>query len=141
MVAVRDMVAATLIGIVALGVAQGWAQEQVDITAPAPPRRAPEPIVIPPGDHGQATRPSDADYYPQSPKVRHDPAFLGPLSSKTESARGTGRMGIAGWTSPGTPVGAAQTGHGEVSGWFAFGFTYEWNGPPPPETPAKRRVR
>lgn len=131
MVAMRALVAAILSGTVALAAAPVRAEEQVDITAPAPARRAPEPIVIPPGDHGQATRPSDADYYPQSPKVRHDPAFVGPLSAKTQSARGTGRQGLAGWTSPSTPVGSAQTGYGEVNGWFAFGFAYEWNGPPP----------
>jgi hypothetical protein len=141
MMAMRGLLAMTLSGVIVLGAVHGRAQEQVDITAPSPPRRAPEPIVIPPGDHGEATRPSDADYYPQSPKVRHAPAFVGPLSVKTESARGTGRLGLTGWTAPGTPVGAALTGHREVSGWFAFGFTYEWNGPPPPGTPATRPIR
>jgi hypothetical protein len=106
--------------------------QQVDITAPTPPARRPEPVVIPPGDHGQATRPSDADYYPRPPLVRHDPAFIAPLSTKIESPRGTGRAGIAGWTAPNTPVGTPQTGHREVSGWFAFGFAFEWGGPPPP---------
>lgn len=112
--------------------------QPVVITAPTIPVRPPEPIVIPPGDHGQATRPSDADYYPQSPLVRHDPAFVGPLSSKTESPRGTGRFGLGGWTSPNTPVGSVGsggTGYREVSGWFAFGFTFEWGGPPPPAKP------
>jgi len=104
--------------------------QQVDITIPAPDR-AREPVVIPPGDHGQATRPSDADYYPQPPKVRHDPAFIGPLSSKTQTPTSTGRVGAAGWTAPNTPVGAAQTGWRDVNGWFALGFAFEWGGPPP----------
>jgi hypothetical protein len=112
--------------------------QPVEITAPTPSARQPEPIIIPPGDHGQATRPSDADYYPMSPLVRHDPAFIAPLSSKTESpGGGTGRAGISGWTAPNTPVGSAQA-HREVSGWFAFGLTFEWGGPPPP---AKRPDR
>jgi hypothetical protein len=120
----------------------GWSvpavAQQVDITAPRPPRRPLEPIVIPPGDHGQATRPSDADYYPQPPLVRHDPAFIAPLSKKIETPGGTGRLGAAGWTAPNPPVGAAQTGHREVAGWFGFGFAFEWGGPPPP---AKRPAR
>jgi len=103
--------------------------QEVEIKAPAPARRAPEPIVIPPGDHGQATRPSDADYYTDPPKVRHEPAFIGPLSSKREGSEASGRVGIAGWTAPSTPAGPAQISR-EVSGWFAFGFAFEWGGPP-----------
>ena len=112
------------------------AAQQVDITAPAP-ERAREPVLLPPGDHYRATRPSDADYYPETPRVRHDPTFIGPLSSKTEGPGGPGRMGVAGWTSPNTPVGAAQTGRREVTGWFALGFAFEWGGPPPAKRPAR----
>ncbi|MGH7312946.1 MAG: hypothetical protein ACREJV_07225 [Candidatus Rokuibacteriota bacterium] len=105
-----------------------WASAQeVEIKAPAPARRPPEPIVIPPGDHGQATRPSDADYYPTPPKVRHEPAFIRPLSAKSPET--SGRAGIAGWTAPSTPVGPAQITR-EVSGWFALGFAFEFGGPP-----------
>jgi hypothetical protein len=108
--------------------ASGWAlAQEVEIKAPTPSTRAPEPIVIPPGDHGQATRPSDADYYPSAPRVRHDPTFIGPLSSKRPD--GSGRSGLAGWTAPSTPVGPAQVFR-EVNGWFAFGFAFEWGGPP-----------
>ncbi len=103
------------------------AGQQVEIKAPGPGTGAPEPIVIPPGDHGQATRPTDADYYPRTPQVRHEPAFIGPLSAKREQPE-AGRVGIAGWTSPGTPVGPAQISR-EVNGWFAFGFAFEWGGP------------
>ena len=129
---------AILIGVLGalLGVAPVSGQ-QVDITIP-PPERALEPVVIPPGDHGQATRPSDADYYPQPPKVRHDPAFIGPLSSKIQTPTSTGRAGVSGWTAPNTPVGAAQTGWRDVNGWFALGFTFEWGGPPPPNNRAPR---
>jgi hypothetical protein len=113
----------------------GWVgsavAQPVEITAPTPSVRPPEPIVIPPGDHGQATRPSDADYYPKPPMVRHDPTFIGPMSSKTETLRSTGRVGFAGWTAPTPPVGSAQTWQ-EVTGYFALGFAIEWGGPPPP---------
>jgi hypothetical protein len=110
-------------------VTPGFAQE-VEITAPPPQR---ERFVVPPGDHEQATRPSDADYYPRTPGVRHDPAFIGPLSRKTQ----TGRVGVAGWTSPASPVGASQL-HGEITGWLALGVAIEWGGPRAVKPPAAR---
>lgn len=120
---------------VALGAAAPALAQQVEIEAPAPPPRVREPVVIPPGDHYQATRPSDADYYPRAPAVRPDPTFIGPFSRKTE----TGRAGLAGWTAPATPVGSPQAGHREVPGWFVLGFAVEWGGPPPPApTPTRR---
>ncbi len=112
----------------------GLAQE-VNITAPAP-ERAREPFVVPPGDHYDATRPSDADYYMPGPKVRDDPAFIGPLSSK--SADGTGRSGVGGWTAPNTPViHSESSGYRDNNGWFALGFAFEWGGPPPRRAPAR----
>jgi hypothetical protein len=105
--------------------------QQVEIAVPSPQRHR-EPAVLPPGDHYQATRPSDDYYPPPGQRVRYDPAFIATLSVKTESPAGTGRAGVAGWTSPNTPVGAAQTGHRELNGWFALGVAVEWGGPPPP---------
>ena len=105
------------------------------IPQPAP-ERSRQPVVMPPGDHYQATRPSDADYYPYPPLVRYDPAFIGPLSKKIETPTSTGRVGIAGWISPNTPVGSEQTYRRWDTGWFVLGFAVEWGGPPP--APAKR---
>ncbi len=105
--------------------------QEVEIEAPSPvqPRA---PIVVPPGDHYQMTRPSDADYYRQPPRVRYDPTFVGPLSAKRQTPTTTGRLGVAGWTSPNTPVGPMANHQREVAGWFAFGLAFEWGGPPPP---------
>jgi hypothetical protein len=130
------VVAAGLLGLAALASPVG--AQQVEIEAPAPrPERV--PILVPPGDHYEMTRPSDADYYPDAPRVRYDPTFIGPLSERRLTPAGlTGRAGIAGWTAPQTPVGAESTGRREVSGWFALGFAVEWGGPPPP---ARRPVR
>lgn len=125
------IIVAVLASILTALVAAPVAAQPVEITAPTP-HRGREPVVLPPGDHYVVTRPSDADYYPQPPRVRHDPTFISPLSTKTESTTGTGRAGIAGWTSPNPPVGSEQTGHRDVTGWFAFGFAFEWGGPPPP---------
>ncbi len=132
----------TMLGVFVVGVAvlltAPVAAQQVEIEAPAPTTRA-EPVVIPPGDHYDATRPSDADNYPDArPDVRYDPSFVGPLSRKFETATGTGRMGVAGWTSPSTPVPTRQV-YQETTGWFALGFAVEWGGPPTP--PAKRTTR
>lgn len=127
-----------VVGLVVLTAMPALAQ-QVEIEAPAP-RKAPEPLVIPPGDHYEAPRPSDADNYPDPrPDVRYDPTFVGPLSRTFEVANGTtGRVGIAGWTSPNTPIPTRQT-YQETTGWFALGFAIEWGGPPAP--PAKRPAR
>jgi hypothetical protein len=95
--------------------------QEVEITAPPPQR---ERLVIPPGDHEQVTRPSDADYYSRTPAVRQDPAFFRPLSRRTEA----GRVGVAGWTAPAPPVSAAQL-HREVTGWIAVGVAIEWGAP------------
>src|SRR3989454_9025787 len=108
-----------------------------EIKNPAPPAaREPERDVIPPGLYDE-TRPSDADHYPRGGQVQHDPAFFGPLSRRRETPTSTGRIGIAGWASPNTPVGAPSgTGWKEVSGWFALGFSVTWDGPPPARRPA-----
>jgi hypothetical protein len=128
------LVARTVIAVLVIAIV-AWAgsavAQPVEITAPTPSVRPPEPIVIPPGDYGQVTRPSDADYYAHPPMVRYDPAFIGPMSNKTENPRSTGRVGIAGWTSPTTPVGSAQNWR-EITGYFALGFAVEWGGPLPP---------
>jgi len=119
-----------LVIVLALAAAAPAFAQQVKIVAPPPPRER-ERGVISPGLHYEITRPSDADYYPQPPRVEHDPAFIAPVSTETETATSTGRTGLAGWTSPNTPAGPAVAGaHNEVSGWFALGFAFTWGGPP-----------
>jgi hypothetical protein len=109
-------------------IAAAPAAAQVDLrAAPKPPVR--ERVIIEPG-LSNATRPSDLDRYPRSSGVRHDPAFIAPLSSKRVSPISTGRVGVSGWTSPNTPVGGAAVNWGEVTGWFGFGISFTWDGPP-----------
>lgn len=120
------VLAVLLIGALA---APAFAQ-QVKITAPPPPRER-ERGVISPGLHYETTRPPDADYYPQAPRVEHDPAFIAPVSVETETPTSTGRAGLSGWTSPNTPTGPTVAGaHNEVTGWFALGLSVTWGGPP-----------
>ena len=114
----------------AMAITAPAAAQQVDIQKPAPPpqRIEREPEVISPG-LSEERRPIEADNYPPTGgRVPHEPAFIRGLSSKTA----TGRVGIAGWTSPNTPVGGSIAGWHEVSGWFAIGFSATWDGPPPP---------
>lgn len=65
------------------------------------------------------SRPVDADYYPITGGIIHEPAFFEALSAKTE----TGRYGIAGWSAPNSPAGADYT---EINGWLSFGFAFTW---------------
>src|SRR5207245_832784 len=79
----------------------------------------------------EVTRPNDAHIYRGDPVVNYDPAFIEPFSTETS----TGRMGLAGWTSPvggdnDHPQGVRQPG------WLSFGFAITWGGP----TPAERRA-
>lgn len=125
-----------LILLAGLGAAPVMAQPiQIEKPAPAP---VPEPRIIRPAPGAEPTRPTDADYYPGGGQVGYEPAFVAQASRKLETPRSTGRMGLAGWTSPNTPVGPASAGHEEVSGWFAFGFAIIWDGPPPAARPVAR---
>ncbi len=133
MMSVR-MILAVLFVALLVTVAPALAQ-QIEIQAPAPERPR-EPLVVPPGDHFQTTRPTDADFYSTPPRVNYDPAFIGPASTKIETPTSTGRMGFAGWVSPNTPIGSEASGWRGDTGWFVLGFAIEWGGPPP--APAKR---
>lgn len=121
--AARTAVAGAMLVLASLWSLPARAQ-QIEIKPPST-SRVRERAVIPPPNLRETTRPSDVDYYPPGPRVQNDPAFFAPLSRKT----GDGRAGMAGWTSPNTPVGSAQTGHRDVTGWFSLGFATEWGGP------------
>jgi hypothetical protein len=124
----RTLVAVAL----ALLVVTPTAAQQVEIEKPAPPpaRRERERAVIAPGLSGEG-RPIDADNYVKGGRVPYEPGFIRGLSSERETPTSTGRIGIAGWTAPNTPVGSPATGWGEVNGWFAIGLSVTWDGPPP----------
>jgi hypothetical protein len=88
--------------------------------------------IIPPTTEPARSRPEDADYYPNTSGIIHEPAFFEALSAKTE----TGRLGMAGWSAPNSPVGAD---YNEINGWLSFGFAFTWSSPP--ITPSKRTTR
>ena len=107
-----------------LGVAGGAVAQGVEVetTAPAPPKFE---IIRPEVPGSEITRPRDADIYRGDPVINHDPAFIEPFATETE----TGRMGLAGW---GSPVGVVTT-DGPAGlrqpGWLSFGFAITWGGP------------
>lgn len=107
------------------------AQEvEIEKPAPSPGKREREPAVIAPGLSREG-RPLDADNYPKGGRVPHEPGFIRGLSSARERPTSTGRVGVAGWTAPNTPVGSPVGGWGEINGWLAIGFAVTWDGPPP----------
>jgi hypothetical protein len=79
--------------------------------------------ILPPTTEPARSRSADADYYPNTTGIIHEPAFFEALPGKTE----TGRYGIAGWSSPNSPAGAD---YNEINGWLSFGFAFTWASPP-----------
>jgi hypothetical protein len=132
---VKKLALVLAVAVIALGGGTAAAQ-QVHITAPTaptPPRETVIDGVITPPLQYEITRPDDSQYLPPGPHVHHDPAFIEPLSVATE----TGRAGVAGWTSPSAAIGPPITGNREVAGYFAFGFAFEWGGPPLTKRPVR----
>ena len=127
-----------IVGLVTLAASSAAAQ-QVEIEATPPERHEREPRIVPPPLQNETSRPPDADYYPRGTAVGHDPAFIEPLAGTYQTATGSGRFGLAGWTSPNQPVGAESAGFRESPGWLAIGFSITWDGPPP--APVKRPAR
>ena len=117
---------------VAPAMAQSSGGVEVETMAPAP--TPPFKVIRPEVPGSEPTRSSDS-FFPGvfgDPTVTYDPAFIEPFTKETE----TGRMGLAGWTSP---VGVV-TGDGPMNtrqpGWLSFGFAITWGGPPRSVAPA-----
>src|SRR2546425_4813160 len=68
---------------------------------------------------------------PKGGRVPYEPGFIRGLSAERETPASTGRVGVAGWTAPNTPVGSPLSGWGEINGWFAIGLSVTLDGPPP----------
>jgi len=131
-------VAGVVLSPLVTGLAPGVAvAQQVDVTASPKPRERGVTGVIQHGLQYELTRPDDSNYAPPGPRVHHAPAFIEPLSVSTQTTTTTGRMGIAGWTSPSVSVSSPASGAREVTGYFALGFAVEWGGPPPSKPPVR----
>src|SRR5512134_2664218 len=124
--------------LLALAVVSADAQVRIETTPPSQEGRPPEARVVPPPLHYEQTRPRDADFYPYGTRVEHDPAFIEPFAASYQTATGSGRFGLSGWTAPNPPVGSESTLWRQTTGWFALGFSVTWDGPPPRPAPAQR---
>ena len=116
---VAAVIALSLAGV---GVAGAQSGVEVETTAPAPPKFE---IIRPEAPGSEITRPRDADIYRGDPVINYDPAFIEPFAAETE----TGRMGLAGWTSPVGFVTADGPAGMRQPGWLSFGFAITWGGP------------
>jgi hypothetical protein len=105
------------------------AQSEVEMKAASKP--GPRFEIVPPGPATrEATRPTDADFYREDVRVRHEPAFIEPFVGRTR--RGN-EIGLSGWTSPNPPVGSlASQGYGQSNGWFSLGITFLFDYPTRP---------
>ena len=132
----RVLIAAVLGAAILGGSGPARAQSQVEIeTAPS---QLPHLDIAPQGPATrEATRPSEADFYREDIRVRHEPAFIEPFVTKT---KGGTEAGLSAWTSPAMPVGSLNAqGNGQNNGWFSLGITFVWDSPPRAgaATPAK----
>ena len=122
---------AVALSLAAVGTAGAQSGVEIETTAPARPKFE---IIRPEAPGSEITRPRDADIYRGDPVINYDPAFIEPFTTETE----TGRMGLAGWTSPVGVVTTDGPAHMRQPGWLSFGWAITWGGPPrkPAATPA-----
>ena len=116
------VVIAAALSLATAGAARAQSGVEIETTAPPQPKFE---IIRPEAPGSEITRPRDADIYIGDPVVNYDPAFIEPFTAETE----TGRMGLAGWTSP---VGVVTTDGPpgmRQPGWLSFGFAISWGGP------------
>ena len=116
------VVGAAALSLAIAGAAGAQSGVEVETTAPAPPRWE---IIRPEAPGSEITRPRDADIYRGDPVLNYDPAFIEPFTTETE----TGRMGLAGWTSPVGFVTTDGPAGMRQPGWLSFGFAITWGGP------------
>src|SRR5438552_17682567 len=116
-----------------LAFAPAFAQDaSIGVKAPSP-QRATLPSL-----QYEATQPIDDNYPLGSVRILYDPAFFRQFSDPVETPTSTGRMGVAGWTTPNPPLGGSGGGFREVNGWLGFGLAVSWGGPPPHKAPTRR---
>ena len=100
------------------------AQANLDVKASTPPGDPRElEIVAPSPGAREVNRPREADFYREDIRVRHEPGFVEPLTTRPASGP-IKKVGLSGWTAPpGRGDGVAQH---ETSGWFGFGLSIIW---------------
>ena len=82
--------------------------------------------TLAPEEQRARPRMSGVDRYPYEVPAPDEPGFIVPLTKETA----TGRMGVAGWTSPRPRVGSRGASDPHSTGWLGFGFGMVWGGAP-----------
>jgi len=82
--------------------------------------------ALAPEEQRAQPRMSGADLYPHKAPAPYEPGFVAPLTKETA----TGRMGVAGWTSPNPRVGSRGASDPHNTGWLGVGFGMVWGGSP-----------
>jgi hypothetical protein len=82
--------------------------------------------TLTPEEQRARPRKSGVDLYPHGASAPYEPGFVAPLTKETA----TGRMGVAGWTSPNPRVGARGASDSHSTGWLSFGFGMVWGSSP-----------
>src|SRR3989442_11022908 len=96
-----------------LGFAPAFAQDaSIGVKTPRP-QRATLPSL-----QYEATQPSDDNYPLGSERILYDPAFFSEFSVPVETPTSTGRVGLAGWTTPNPPLDGSDGGVREGNGWL-----------------------
>src|SRR5438132_4192730 len=104
-----------------LAFAPTFAQDaSIGVKAPSP-QRATLPSL-----QYEATQPSDDNYPLGSVRILYDPAFFTQFSVPIETPTSTGRVGLAGWSTPNPPLGGSDGGFREGNGWLGFGLAVSW---------------
>ena len=88
------------------------------------PEAAPKFELSAPPAVREGTRPRDAGFYPEDVRVRHEPAFVEPLTRRP-AAGPVKKMGASLWTAP-AARGSLASSPPDVPGWLGFGFTLIW---------------
>jgi hypothetical protein len=82
--------------------------------------------TLAPNEQRARPRMPGADLHPHQAPAPNEPGFVAPLTKETA----TGRMGVAGWTSPNPRVGARGVSDSQDTGWLGFGFGMVWGSSP-----------
>ena len=106
-------------------VVTGATAQQLDLQSPVPENSRDRNALPREESRARAFMPQ-ADLYPHRPAVPYQPGYIEPLSKETA----TGRLGVAGWTSPNTSAGSRGAADPDNPGWPGLGFAIEWGGSP-----------
>ena len=106
------------------GASVAAAQGTLDVKATAPPGDPRELEIIAPSPGARdVTRPRETEYFRADIRVRHEPGYVEPLTTRPASGP-VKKIGLSGWTAPpGRGDGIVEH---EINGWFGFGLSFTW---------------